>query len=98
MFTDVNIVILSIVEEEKMRCEGWRRTCDAFSLGPAKWEQCSNEAIVNLEVKQDGKLENLPGCQTCWNEAKERGIEIISAKPITVKVTGCGAVPAIHVY
>jgi hypothetical protein len=65
-----------------MRCEGWRRHGGAFTLGPVKWVQCDNEASVMLKVKQE-KMEYLPSCIECWNEAKERGIQILSADPLT---------------
>jgi hypothetical protein len=64
-----------------MRCEGWRRYGGAFTLGPVTWKQCKNEAIVILEVVQDGKIESLPGCATCWQEAIDNGIQINSSRP-----------------
>ena len=64
-----------------MRCEGWRRYGGAFTLGPVKWEQCKNEAVVILTVKQE-EIEDLPACLDCWNEAIDRRIKIISSKPI----------------
>ena len=64
-----------------MRCEGWRRYGGAFTFGPVKWEQCKNEAVVVLKVKQE-KTEDLPSCIDCWNEAIERKIKIISSNPI----------------
>lgn len=64
-----------------MRCEGWRRYGGAFTLGPVKWEQCKEDAIVMLKVKQE-KTEELPACLHCWNEGKEKGITILSAEPI----------------
>jgi hypothetical protein len=64
-----------------VRCEGWRRYGGAFTLGPVRWEQCSNEAIVMLTVKQE-KVENLPACKACWQEAIDKKIEIVKAEPI----------------
>lgn len=65
------------------RCEGWQRYGGAFTLGPVKWEQCKETATVMLKLKQDGKVQTLPGCVTCWNEAIEKGIQILEARPIT---------------
>ncbi len=66
-----------------MQCEGWRRRGGAFSLGPVTWEQCKNDATVNIEVKQEGEVSTLPGCQECWKECiANKGIEVISATPI----------------
>lgn len=64
-----------------MRCKGWRRTGGAFNLGPVKWEQCTKDAVVILEVVQDGKTEEFPGCQECWQEAIDSGIQINSSRP-----------------
>jgi hypothetical protein len=64
-----------------MRCEGWRRYGGCFTIGPVKWEQCKNEAIVMLEVEQE-KVETLPACLDCWNESLKKGIKIISVTPI----------------
>lgn len=68
-------------KEIEMRCEGWRRTGGAFTLGPVKWEQCNNEAIVMLKVRQE-KEEDLPACLDCWNECKQNKIEILGAEPL----------------
>jgi hypothetical protein len=65
-----------------MRCEGWRRTGGAFTFGPVKWEQCTEDAIVNLVVTQKDKQETLPACKTCWQECIDNKIEINEAKPI----------------
>jgi len=67
-----------------MRCEGWRRTGGAFTLGQVEWKQCEKEAIVMLKVKQ-GKEETLPACLECWNECKEKKIEILGAEPLIVE-------------
>lgn len=64
-----------------MRCEGWRRYGGAFSFGPPVWRQCENEAIVVLTVEQE-KIEELPACLECWNEARERDIKIWRAEPL----------------
>ena len=64
-----------------MRCEGWRRTGGAFTLGKPVWSQCENDAIVMLEVEQE-KTEKMPSCLECWNEAKEKGIKVLSAEPL----------------
>lgn len=65
-----------------VRCEGWRRNGGAFTLGPVTWKQCEENATVMLKFKRDGKVQTLPGCQTCLNECIETGLEIIEAKPI----------------
>lgn len=65
----------------KTRCEGWRRYGGAFSLGPVKWEQCKEDAIVMLTVVQDGKTEKLPACKTCWKECIEKNIRIEKVEP-----------------
>jgi hypothetical protein len=67
----------------KQRCEGWRRYGGAFTLGPVKWEQCKNDAIVVLKVEQEKVVENMPSCLECWNEAKASGILIHSAEPLS---------------
>jgi len=63
------------------RCEGWRRRGGTFTLGPVTWEQCDNNAIVNLTVVQE-KEETLPACKVCWQEAIDKGITIKSAIPL----------------
>lgn len=72
-----------------MRCEGWRRNGGAFCLGPVTWYQCKNDATVNLTVKQDGKVQTLPSCDTCWSEAITGGIKIIRAEPLRKKGKPC---------
>ena len=52
-----------------MRCEGYRRTGGAFTLGPVKWEQCKNDAVVMMEFKHDGEVQTLPACRECLGEA-----------------------------
>lgn len=64
------------------RCEGWRRTGGAFSFGPPTWVQCPNKASVILEVQQDGVIEKMPSCTTCWKEAIDKHIKILSVEPI----------------
>lgn len=70
-----------------VRCEGWRRYGGAFTFGPVRWEQCKNDAVVNLKVRQEGEVQEMPGCMECWNEAIENSgkIEILEAKPIDPK-------------
>lgn len=67
------------------RCEGYRRYGGAFTLGPVRWEQCKNDGLVMLEVKQE-QVEKMPACMECWNEAKEKGIKILSADPIKPEI------------
>jgi len=68
------------------QCEGYRRHGGAFTLGPVRWEQCSNDATVMLHLIQDGKEKTFPACPVCWNEALENGdqwkIKVLNAKPI----------------
>lgn len=68
-----------------IRCEGWRRYGGAFTLGPVHWEQCKEKAVVMIKVKQEGKVDLLPACMTCWHEAIRRGIKILEARPIGLK-------------
>lgn len=65
-----------------MKCEGYRRYGGAFTLGPVKWEQCTNEATVNITFVQDGKEHTLPGCLECWQECIENKLDIKSVNPI----------------
>ena len=65
-----------------MRCEGWRRYGGAFSFGPPKWVQCENEATVMMEVEQQEKVGKLPACMTCWKEAVDSKMKVISVEPI----------------
>lgn len=60
------------------RCEGWRRTGGAFTLGPVRWDQCENDGYVLLEV--DGK--KMPACAECWKECRDKGVVIQSVSPI----------------
>lgn len=64
------------------RCEGWRRTGGAFTLGPVRWQQCENTAIVRLTVTQAGETEQISACLECWREATGREIEILEAVPL----------------
>jgi hypothetical protein len=38
-----------------------------------------------LTIEQDGKVESLPGCVICWQEAIDTGIKIIAVVPIVVQ-------------
>lgn len=73
-----------------MRCEGYRKYGSFMTLGPRVWRQCENEAIALLEIEQDGKVETLPGCDVCWQEAIDRGIKILSVRPIAKAEDGDG--------
>ena len=65
------------------QCDGWRRYGGAFTLGPPKWEQCTNEATVELEIVQDGKKSEMAACNLCWEEAcNTPSITIKSALPL----------------
>lgn len=65
-----------------MKCEGYRKYGGVFSLGPITWKQCENDAVVMVEVEQDGKCEILPSCMVCWQEAIDTGMTILSVRPI----------------
>ena len=66
-----------------MRCEGWRRSGGAFSLGPIEWSQCENDGTVMLKLDQGGEISELPACQHCWTECLETdGIEVLEARPL----------------
>ena len=71
-----------------MRCEGYRRHGGIFTLGPVKWVQCEEEAVVRLEVKQkeDDGTTVFPACLTCWKEAvnyDDKYVKVLAAEPIT---------------
>lgn len=65
------------------QCEGWRRYGGVFTLGPVRWEQCKNTAVVILTVTQDGETKDFPACGKCWNECLERGMAVGKAVPVT---------------
>ena len=67
---------------EQKQCEGFRRHGGAFTMGPVKWEQCTEKATVLLTVKQAGDTKTFPACNTCWNEAIERRIVIEQSSPL----------------
>jgi hypothetical protein len=56
-----------------------------MTLGPVQWEQCVNDAIVKIKVKQDDEILTLPSCNVCWKEAIDnKYIEIIEVLPLEV--------------
>lgn len=65
-----------------VQCEGWRRRGGMMTLGPVKWSQCENDAIVIVEVVQDGKTTTTPACMICWQEGIERNVQINKVTPI----------------
>lgn len=65
-----------------MQCEGYRRYGGAFSMAKPRWEQCKNDAAVTLTVTQEDTAE-MPACMECWEEAKQHGIQIDKAEPIS---------------
>jgi hypothetical protein len=65
-----------------MKCEGMRRYGGAFTLGPVRWEACKEPAEVMLTVKQEGEVETLPACKTCWKEVIENKIEVLKVEPL----------------
>lgn len=70
-------------KNKSIRCEGWRRYGGFMTLGPVTWEQCENDAVVNLMIIQDGEKQNKPACITCWEEAMSTdGIRIIRTEPL----------------
>lgn len=65
-------------------CEGYRRYGGAFTLGPVRWEPCTEPAVVKLRLTQDGKAKVCYACKVCWDECKSTpGITIFVAEPIT---------------
>lgn len=85
-----------------MRCEGMTRHGGAFTLGPVRWVQCENEAIVLLKIRQErnGKFEekhNMPTCLGCWLEGRETdAIEILEAIPIKAPEPECSKLCDAH--
>ena len=67
------------------QCEGWRRAGGAFTFGPVEWQQCTSIAIAILTVTQEGKTEQMPACQVCWDEAVENDIDIQEAALLFVQ-------------
>ena len=74
-----------MTEQQKPRCEGWRRYGGAFTFGPVRWEQCKNLAVVTLTVVQDGITQDMPACMVCWQEALSNGIKVEAAVPIAAE-------------
>lgn len=71
------------MDNNTVRCEGWRRRGGAFTMGGLpKWTQCGNDAIVSIEATQDNKTKSWPACMICWKEAIEYGIKINEVIPI----------------
>lgn len=68
-------------EKVNIQCEGWRRYGGAFTFGTPVWKQCTNDAIVVLTSQQE-KTEYMPACLECWEEAKEKGMQILKTEPI----------------
>ena len=65
------------------QCEGYRRTGGAFTLGPVKWKQCTENAIVTLTMEQEEVRQQFPSCMKCWQEAIDNvDIVVVSAEPI----------------
>lgn len=67
------------------QCDAWRRRGGAFTLGPVQWEQCKNDAVVLLTVRNpDGSVvTDSPACMECWKEGQEtEGMKQLAAKPI----------------
>ena len=68
----------------RMRCEGYVKPGSFMTLGPRKWKQCLNDAIVTIEFEQDDEgMATLPGCAMCWQRCKDsENIKILSVAPI----------------
>lgn len=72
--------------QKALRCDGWRRTGNAFSFGPMIWTQCENDAVVLLTVEQEGGIvEDSPACAACWEEGRKLGLKQLDARPIMPK-------------
>jgi len=72
-----------------MRCEGYIRYGGAFTLGPVKWIQCKNEAVVSIKFKggKSDPVKVLPACMDCWKECIEsKDIEILEVKPLDKEI------------
>lgn len=70
------------MDNDIVRCEGWRRY-SVFTLGgTTKWRQCENNAIVIVTAVQDDKTEDMPACMICWKEGVEKNIQINKVTPI----------------
>lgn len=65
----------------KIRCEGYRRYGGAFTLGPVRWVQCKNTAVVMLTVIQEEEAQ-FPACNICWKECIDKGIQIAKVTPL----------------
>ena len=76
---------------DENQCQGWRRYGGAFTMGRPIWEQCKEPATVVLTVRQDDRRQEMPACATCWQEAIDRGIEVLDAWPIAGVITSVAA-------
>jgi hypothetical protein len=72
------------VKGKQMQCEGYRRTGGAFTIGPVKWEQCPEDAVVILTVEQEGKTQDFPACLKCWKETLENDQISIAKYELTI--------------
>ena len=52
-------------------------------MGPAKWEQCRENATHMVTFIQEGKEQTMPACPTCIVEATTHKIKVVSSKTIT---------------
>jgi hypothetical protein len=51
-----------------------------------RWEQCKEIPIVMLQIREDdGKIRNLPACNTCWQECISTKVKILKVTPIKSK-------------
>ena len=66
----------------KRHCHCYRRYGSAFTLGPAKWEQCKNESSVMLTFEDEGKIKILPACSECWKECIQNKVKILEVEPL----------------
>lgn len=71
------------------QCQGMTRHGGVFTLGRPWWEQCKNEAVVLLKIKQkpggwghDITEGTFPACQACADKAEKEGIQVLKRIPI----------------
>jgi hypothetical protein len=65
-----------------MRCEGYRKYGSFMTLGPRKWKQCENEAIVMIRFEDRKEEQTLPACAACWQDCIDTKLHILEVTPI----------------
>ena len=76
----------NVEQNVNQRCEGMVRNGGIFTLGPVRWVQCEESAVVMLQLKNpdEKRYRSFPACMNCWEKAQDPkwGIKIKSATPI----------------